>query len=813
MYIGIRVPCEFCHRIFSSTKALCGHKKIHKKVKTDQDWDPTDVKELPWEYRVLPYTSEQILSYLNIQNNSKNVTKIKNVSGQVLEFHGLSLKNIHAQDRWRIPCYKTGTNWRQAFTPGLNTTIQCEIIQKSIQSRSGISVLNDGCEFKKKSNETYAMVIQNRKTKKFTAYPIGQTQLAGKSNKYVCAPYIKWKKDIEIKYKELFDIELNLDKHILANVRDGSAKESLPIQDGRTTVCGAHLLNHLGEELIKYVREIKNIELTNLRINVFEIDSSIRNVLFAGNGTVNQFYYAYYAANPQIINTGKYFAREHKCRVYHRFNRYHWVPYTIYQLHHGHWHKNPTQKHKLRQIYGIIKTALPYLLVCSVQYQCLFGPLQPGTTSQITAYDGITNLFKARKFLLDNIIGKDIYSPTCVMFCFGLINILGNGFTEKEWYKSIDEIYNIPDPSNRRNLIDSIINNEYDGELNFIPTESFSVRSQQSGKYSYKRQKYFKKRKNKIDITKGEKIYHQNLLLEIISSVILQNNIIGIAVINDVLNRLTFTHRLGLVSPILFLLLSGKKYYHCSDEDIWHIINDVLKLFIESVPSWLKKWKLLVTVGGWKTQSDLDKDRWWLEQVPFTTDMVESLNEVFNIAQAMHSLRNHWDVANQTTYKLLLEKTPSHDKENLITHCNHLNQQSVLRDLKQLHQNLYKTMVEVYKEKAKETATKFDNSYISDYKHTMSFIKEFIHHDNERIKLSKIWQIKRHIEFCVYNIYGGILSADDHKEIKRCLKRKINRKQNFTIDEHMEHLQILVDMFDDKYIPGNDDFADNIEDE
>ena len=54
-----------------------------------------------------------------------------------------------------------------------------------MQNNNALSVMNDGVTHRKKSNETYAMVMHNSKTNEFTSFPIGQAQLSRKKNQNV----------------------------------------------------------------------------------------------------------------------------------------------------------------------------------------------------------------------------------------------------------------------------------------------------------------------------------------------------------------------------------------------------------------------------------------------------------------------------------------------------------------------------------------------------------------------------------------------------------------------------------------------------
>ena len=580
----------------------------------------------------------------------------------------------------------------------------------------------------------------------------------------------------------MYDVDLNLDKWILANVRDGAGKEALPINGNRSTVCGAHLINHIGEVLMEYIKEADSRTIEEIKCNPFEIDSGIRRILFAGDGNINQHYYAYYKVNKNLFNTCKYFILEHKARIYHRFSRYHLVPYTISSMVNGKWHKTGMERLKLIKWNGIISRCVPHLLACLLQYQCLFGPLQPATTSQTNAYEGITNLFTAKTFLENNIIGHDCYHPQCVLFTLGLNNILNTGCVENDWYRCIDEIYNIPDPQNRDQLINDIINGNYDGELHWRPATNLS--NQNSRK------------------TKADKIYHKNLRFEIAAALILRNNELAILILDDILNRFELNQQLAELNPLVFLFLSVKKCYNVTIEELLEILDQVLNWFIESVPHWLKKWDLLRTVGNWKCQEDVDKDKWWLEQVPFTTDMVESLNQIFNIAHGLHKYRQHWDVSNQCTYRLLLQQTPTHGKENLVKHCANVNQHQQLKQIHSRNSQVYKEINKAFIEKEEKEEDQYDKNYISDYKHNLKYIKFFIlrgKKNEDKIKLAV--KLKRHIDHCIYKVYGGELSKEQNREIKKCLKRKHNQKVQFTVPQHLRHFKYLVTVLKSKFIP------------
>ena len=105
---------------------------------------------------------------MKVSSNIKNCTKSDALSDAVLDYHGLNIKDSYKQDTWRRPSYKTFSNWRKALCPGLSTTIHCEVIRASIKEKGGISITNDGVSYKQRHNETYAMIRQDPRTKRFT---------------------------------------------------------------------------------------------------------------------------------------------------------------------------------------------------------------------------------------------------------------------------------------------------------------------------------------------------------------------------------------------------------------------------------------------------------------------------------------------------------------------------------------------------------------------------------------------------------------------------------------------------------------------
>ena len=111
------------------------------------------------------------------------------------------------------------------------------------------SLCANGVTHRKKKNETYAMIAKSNKTNKFTAYPLCQKQLPNEKNVNIVKPYQDYMKIIESTYSKLFGTKINMNRLFIANVRDGADKEKITLPAKRTTVCGAHFLNHLGKAL------------------------------------------------------------------------------------------------------------------------------------------------------------------------------------------------------------------------------------------------------------------------------------------------------------------------------------------------------------------------------------------------------------------------------------------------------------------------------------------------------------------------------------------------------------------------------------
>ena len=224
-------------------------------------------------------------------------------------------------------------------------------------------------------------------------------------------------------------------------------------------------------------------------------------------------------------------------------------------------------------------------------------------------------------------------------------------------------------------------------------------------------------------------------------------------------------------------------------------------MFHSSIPSWLKKWRLLQSIGNWTQISDLDKDEWWLKQTPFTTDMVESLNEVYNIAQGVFHLRQHWDVANSTTYRLLSQECANKNSLNLQKQCEEINQSQSIRHIKQLQQIMYETIVEIQTKKLNSINSKYFKNLIKNFRHTYDYCLNFVTKKKKlETQLKACKKLKRHFDFCIFAMYGGDLTPKQLQTIRQYMHRKKNREENFKIEEHLQHFKYFIDVFNPKYI-------------